>query len=152
MPLRRSFIILNDPNCPLQITSFGLRTEQPDRLLENFAKARLVYVIHWGLMPRSLIAAWEVRNIVFDPLNRFVIDNHAGPGDAEPLAAGEEYETDRIGWWKSEQTDQLGRWLTSIVFVTTIRTGEGKVWSYDKQALRSAMKELSLEPPADYQW
>jgi hypothetical protein len=154
--LRRSFVILNDPNCPLEITSFGLRTEDPGRTMEDATSARLAYVLHWHLRSRASITAWEVQNLVFDTLNRFVtgiVDtNEARTGDTKQLGAGEDYETDREGWWKSPQTDQLGRWLTSVVFVTAIRTEDGKVWSSNKQSLVAKMKQLSFELPADRQW
>jgi hypothetical protein len=154
--LRRSFIILNDPNCPLQITSFGFRTEASDRTLEEVTGARLTYLVDFSLMPRSSITAWELHDLVFDTLNRFlwreIESNEARTGDTKQLQAGGEHKTIRESWWKSAQTDRLGKWLTSIVFVTNIRAADGKIWSCDRDALKAQMTRLSFDLPADYQW
>lgn len=154
--LHRSFVILNDSNFPLQITSFGFRAEEPDRMITELTNARLAYVFDWSLRPRISITAWEVHDVRFDLLNRFlddhINDNAVRTGDTKQLTAGEEYKTNRMNWSKSEETDQLGRWLTSILFVSAIRTADGKVWSCDKSALTAQISQLGFQLPAEFQW
>jgi len=154
--LRRSNVILNDSSSPLQITSFGLRTQTPDPTLERITGARLVYLFDFKLMPRTSITAWAIHDAVFDPLNhfveRFVTTNEAFTGDSKQLNGNEEHATNRMGWWKTAETGHLEKTLTSILFVATVRTADGKVWSCDRDAIKSQMKQLSFELPLSYEW
>jgi hypothetical protein len=62
---------------------------------------------------------------------------------------GTAYKIDRIFWWNSEHTDNLAKWITSVLFVGSARTKDGAVWRCDKHALQEQMKALSLEIPSD---
>jgi hypothetical protein len=150
--LRRSFVILNDPTCPVQVTSFSLRTEDPGRTWEELGY-RLAYIDTLALMPHSSVTAWEIHDIAFDAMNRYLwadaINNEARTGDTKQLEPGVEHRTERWSAWKANDTDKLSTWITSILFVSTIRTADGKVWVYDKDALRLQMKQLSFDSPAE---
>src|SRR5262249_46854743 len=50
-PLRRSFVILNDPESPLQITSFGRRTQSADDWTRISPDIRFATIFDWKLMP-----------------------------------------------------------------------------------------------------
>ena len=163
--VRRSFTILNDPASPVKISGFGLRMyDDPSslystlyehctpekQLADSFDCARLVYVLDWSFKAQSPVIAWEANSLAFDAMNRFLWANEFANGtrgkDATGLELGTEYKTDRIGWWSIGQTDNLGKWITSVVFMTSVRTKDGAVWLCDKEALKVQMRALSLDP------
>lgn len=165
--IRRTFIILNDPASPIEITSFGFHVD--NSLLSSYPSdctpavqlanpmdwrcAKLMYIVDWSIKTRASIAAWEVHNSVFDEMNRFLWDaktaNDARGSDAAGLEAGTEHKTDRVSWWNSTQTNNLGKWVTSVLYVGSVRTKDGKVWRCDEESLRAQIKSLSLEIPSD---
>jgi hypothetical protein len=163
--LRRAFIILNDPASPVEIRAFGFYTSdtllssRPCTPAEQLANpmdwrcAKLTYVLNWSLRARASVAAWEVHNSVFDVMNRFLWTdknaNNVRGSDAADLEAGTEHKTDRVSWWNSSQTDNLSKWVTSVLFVGSARTKDGTVWRCDKESLQAQMKALSLEIPPE---
>lgn len=163
---RRSFIILNDPACPVEISAFGL-TMNPDlslkynssfresctpekQLANDFECARLMFSIDWSFKAKSPVAAWEAMSFAFDAFNRFLWTNGFANGtrgkDATGLELAMTYKTGRLWWWDTDRTDNLGKWITSIVFMTSVRAKDGTVWTCDKNALKDQIKALSLDP------
>lgn len=160
--IRRSFVILNDATCPTQISAFGLRTWDelslrpctPAKQLANpmdFDCAKLLYILNWSLKARSSVAVWGVHNSVFDAMNRFLWDNKAGNEGRENdgVEPGVEHKTDRVSWWNSTETPDLGKWVTSVLFVGAARTKDGAVWLCDKEALKAQIRALSFEIPSE---
>jgi len=156
--LHRTFIILNDPASPIEIVSFGFHTS--DELLssrpcmpekpESWSCAKLTYVLQWSLKARSAVTAWEVHNLVFDAMNRFLWDDkivNNTRGDDASIEAGAEHKTDRVAWWNSSETGKLSEWVTSLLVVGAVRTKENIIWNCNRSGLQSQMKSLSLEIP-----
>src|SRR5579863_621401 len=132
---RRSFIILNDPASPVEISAFGLSMYHdssswystfhqgctPEKQIANdFTCARLLYSLDWSFKARSPVTAWEAKSYAFDAINRFLWADGFANGtrgqDATGLELGTAYKADRVGWWNIEHTDNLGKWITSVVF------------------------------------
>jgi hypothetical protein len=161
--LRRSYIIVNDPDCPIEIGSFSFRTEamQPSascpsakQLNDGYGPyecGKLLYVLEWSLKARSPVTAWETYNSVFDAMNRFLwTDTSLAEGRAtRDMNPGKEFKMDRIFWWGSAHTDNLAKWITSVLFVGSARMKDGTVWRCDNHTLQAQMKALSLEIPSD---
>lgn len=157
--LRRSYIILNDPACPIEISGFTFR---PDKNLvssggfctpegkssDSWDCAKFVYGLYWSLKPQSSVTAWEAYNFVFDAMNRFLWTDtgESGPVDMNP---GTEYNIDRVAWWDSTHTSNLAKWLTSVVLIGSVRRKDGGVWRCDKEGLLVQMKALSMEIPPE---
>jgi hypothetical protein len=162
--LHRALIILNDSTSPIEISNFGFHTSdellssEPCTPAEQLANstgwncAKLTYVLRWSLKARAAVTVWEVHNLVFDAMNRFLWDdkitNNARSGDDAGIEAGMEHKTDRVAWWNASQTGKLSEWVTSVLIVGAARTKENTIWTCDKPGLQSQMKPLSLEIPA----
>jgi hypothetical protein len=161
--VRRSFVILNDPACPVKISAFGFTMDYEESqysishshctLGEQLANSGdcpyLLYSLDWAFKAQSPVTAWEAKAYAFDQMNRYLWTDNFANGthgkDATGLELGTEYKTDRLRWWTIQLADNLGKWVNSVVFVTAARTKDGKVWICDKEALKSQIGALSLE-------
>jgi hypothetical protein len=160
--LRRSYIILNDPACPIEISSFTFR---PDKNLvssgsfctpegkasKSWECAKFVYGLYWSFKPQASVTAWEAHNFVFDAMNRFLWTDTTGGAErgAADMNPGTEYKIDRVAWWDSAHTNNLAKWITSVVLVGSVRKKDGVIWLWDKEGLRVQMKALSMEIPPE---
>ena len=150
--VRRSFVILNDPACPVKVGAFGFSMHDLDR-------PNLLYSLDWAFKAQSPVTAWEAKAYAFDQMNRFLWADKFANGtrgkDATGLELASEYKTDRERWlrWLAEDqaaaADNFGKWTTSVVFMTAARTKDGKVWFCDKEALKGQVGALSLEIPSE---
>ena len=165
--VRRSFVILNDAASPLKVSAFGFRMlydesqysmsnshcGADEQLANPFRCPHLLYTIEWAFKAQSPVTAWEAKAYAFDQMNRYVWTDEFANGtrgkDATGLELATEYKSDRVRWWTIQLTDNLGRWLTSVVFVTAARTKDGKVWLCDKEAIKNQIVALSLEIPSE---
>jgi hypothetical protein len=162
--LRRTFIILNDPDSPIEIvTWFSYRWGSPtstvlhaaEQLADptNWRCATFLYDYDWSIKARTPVAAWEIHNAEFDAVNHYLWDHdmlsNTQGSDAGGLDPGKEQKTGRVWWWNSSQTANLGKWLTSVAFVDSVRTKDGKIWRCGKEGLVAQMKVLSFEIPPE---
>lgn len=118
--------------------------------MEEATGARLMYLLDWSLTPKASITFWEVHSIFYDAMNRFawIETNNNAPraGESKELQPGVVHQTSRMSWWKLRETENLGRWVSCVVFVGAARMKDGAVWSYDKSALVPEMNRLSFDP------
>jgi hypothetical protein len=147
--VRRSFVILNDSACPVKVSIFGLGSS----MVDYHEPPSLFYSLDWAFKAASPVTAWEAKAYAFDQFNRYLWTDEFANGtqgtDAAGLEVATEYKTSRVRRWTFQLADNLGRWLTSVVFVTAARTKDGKVWLCDKDALNSQIRALSLEIPSE---
>jgi len=152
--LRRTYVLLNDPTCPVQIKSFSLSTQAPEPLIEQTVERPLARISRWTLISRERVVEWETETVIFDAFNRFVSHftngNPPRSGANKDLSPGEDAKTDLFSWITKDEAVQLGDWITSLHFVTNVRTADGKVWSYDAPRIRTGAGEFSLELPQEY--
>ena len=129
--LRRSWVTLNDTECPLEIVEamFPVKGNSGDFTVRATGHMR----------PREPISAFEIRILLFD-----VFGNHLksltttmvkdyGAGDEVPLT----------GYWTIGMSD-VQDLLTAVVFVANVRTQEGVVWQYSEEAIAKSYLQLDL--------
>jgi hypothetical protein len=142
--VRRSFVILNGPACPVKVRAFGLGSS----MVDYHEPPSLLYALDWAFKAQLPVTAWEAKAYAFDQMNRYLWTDEFANGtqgkDATGLELATEYKTDRVRVWTFQLADNLGRWLTSVVFVTVARTKEGSVWFCDKEALKSQIGRSRL--------
>lgn len=117
--LRRSLVTLNDTACPIEI----IGTAQDWR--------------SWEVRTRSPVSAFEVRFLLFDVFGQSL--GSTSYMDITDLELGVETSVFLMG----KVDPSL---LTVISFVARVRTSEGQVWEYDKDAIVKSIVDLQLGP------
>jgi len=149
--IRRTFFLVNDPTCPIEITAFGFHVTKAEPILRQIKDATLRYDLRWTLTPRTSVAQWEAHNLTFDSMNRFLWrdTNGNGPetGEAGDLPALRPHSAARVHWWTTGQTGHLGKWVTSILYIGKTRTTAGDVWVADNAKLLAEVKNLGFDIP-----
>ena len=129
--LRRSWVTLNDTECPLEIVevTFPVKGRSGDFFIRAAGHMR----------PREPISAFEIRILLFD-----VFGNHLRSLTATMVKdydAGDEVPL--TGRWTMGWTD-VEELLTAVVYVANVRTQEGVVWQYSEEAIAKSYLQLDL--------
>jgi hypothetical protein len=131
--LHRSWVVLNDPGCPVQLTGSGIVTAYGGR---DYAYRQV------GTFTASEpVAAFEVRYVLFDVFGEHmktlsaVSVSDAAPGTPLPLSD--------VGSWRALEND-VSELLTSVAFVAYVRNSEGKVWRYQDKAITNELAKIRL--------
>lgn len=142
--LRRSWITLDDTNCPLAIVSAGVAVSGSPSEKQWFGVAGSV-------RPRVPISAFEVRFILLDmfggrltTLSKTEIKDL--DVDDEVILSEMRPRWRRVGADWEAGSDDVRELLTVVGFVAHVRTREGVVWRYDEQAIAERLRELGLLP------
>lgn len=142
--LRRSWITLDDTDCPLAIVSAGVAVSGDPSEKQWFGVAGSV-------RPRVPISAFEVRFILLDmfggrltTLSKTEIKDL--DVDDEVILSEVRPRRRRVGAdWEAGSHD-VRELLTVVSFVAHVRTREGVVWRYDEQAIAERLRELGPLP------
>ncbi len=133
--LKRSFYVFNDPGCPVQLQGAGVSTRYNDR---NYS-----FVPKGELRAEEPVAAVEIRFLLFDVWGEHLKTLSAT--EIKDLGVGTSLEIKEIGTWQAWEND-VSRYLTSVAFVSRVRTLDGKGWTANTSALLQRAAELDLKP------
>lgn len=130
--LSRSWITLNDTDCPVQIENAGIST----RYLEDY----------WfdgnGSLSSSVpITAFNVRYVLYDIFGHHI--KTLSDKEVVDVAVGEKISLSKSRWraWESEVSELL----TVVAFVAQVRTADGKVWRYDEDAIAEELLKIQIQ-------
>ncbi|GJQ22186.1 MAG: hypothetical protein HBSIN02_25410 [Bacteroidia bacterium] len=132
--LRRSFITFNDPACPVQLNSAGIKTLYDDRSYS--------YKPVGTLNASEQVSAIDVRFLLYD-----VFGDHIKTlrgtyvGDVAPNNA---FQLKDIGSWRAWE-NEVSELLTVVSFVAQVRTQSGKLWRYNEKAIGEEMSKVRLK-------
>ena len=129
--LVRESVVLNDPDCPVQISKASTAFE--------LAKSNFALVSATDFTLKSATAAVSIRHAAFDVFGQHmetlvgtdVTDRRAGPHS-------------RTARWNA-LGDLIPAMLTTVTFVARVRLSDGTQWSYDEGKLLAALTRLKLE-------
>ncbi len=130
--LMRESILLNDPDCPVQITKTQTRFD--------LVKSNFDYVSTNEFETKKAIAAVSIHHAVFNVFGRYM-DNLSDIDVADRDVGRQSKE----GRWKS-LGDYVPTLLTTVTYVSRVRLSDGTQWVYDEDKLLSALRGLQLEP------
>ena len=139
--LRRSWITLDDTNCPLAIVGAGVAV--------SGRRSKHWFGVAGSIRPRVPISAFEVRFILLDMFGGHLgslsktevkdldVDDEAILSEMRPRGrrAGADWEA------SSHDVREL---LTVVSFVAHVRTREGVVWRYNEHEISEHLRELGL--------
>lgn len=130
--LKRSWIILNDTNSPLQLDQVGINSAHSDSEYRFRAKGNLV--------AREPITGYKIHHVLYDifgdhikTLNDTEVSDFAGTKELNKYAS----------WYASE--NQVSEYLVCVSFVTTVRTLKGVIWHCDFKAIKEQLNEIEVK-------
>lgn len=132
--LHRSWVVLNDPTCPVQLYEAGINTRYGDREYN--------YVQVGTAETSESITALEVRYLLYD-----VFGEHMQTLSATKiteLSANGSLALEDIGAWRAWEND-VSNLLTVVAFVAQVRTGDGKIWRYQDKKIGEELNKIQLK-------
>lgn len=131
--LQRESIVLNDPECPLAITSASLGFDYVDR--------RFQYKASTAIQASPAVSAYEVRHLIFDVFGEH-LTNLSNTEVKDLNSAG---AIRFSGTWNMLGENDLSEALTMVSYVARVRRADGTTWTFNADKLRAALGSLSLE-------
>lgn len=129
--LIRESIVLNDPDCPVQIATVSTRFE--------LAKSNFALASATAFALRAPVAAISIRHATYDVFGQHM-ETLAGT-DVSDRGAGAHVREAR---WNA-LGDLIPEMLTTVTYVARVRLSDGTVWSYDEARLLAALRRLGLD-------
>ena len=129
--LNREYVILNDANCPVQLTDAGIETSYGER---SYAFKPI-----GTLSVKEPIAAFEVNFVLYD-----VFGEHIKTLSGKEITdVGSNANLSKIGSWYATE-NQVSEYLICVGYVAKVRTQKGTIWSYDYKAIKEQLEKLKI--------
>lgn len=130
--LRRSWIVMDNLNCPLTILDAGVSLENRPRSVAFRATGRV--------KARTAVSAFEVKFFLFDVFGKVMrILSYDVIKDIDSGA-----EVPLTGDWSASYSD--ANLHTVVAFVAQVRTMDDSVWRSDDEEIASSIAQLGLTP------
>jgi hypothetical protein len=134
--LRRTWIVLNDAGCPLQLSGAGIK---PD---EQYSGETFTFRATGSVKATKSIRAFDVSFVIYDvfgePLRtwtaRAIVD--LAEGATRSLAAHNDF-------WNGTVNDVS--MLTTVAFVSRVRMADGQIWHFDAPQIEELLGKLQLK-------
>jgi hypothetical protein len=134
--LKQTFYALNDPSCPITLKAFAV--------VPGLDGTRIVYGPSGTLTAAVPVAAVEVRVLLFDVFGEHI--KTVNYTEVKPMTG--EVRTGSGKYWPLTDHDKEVL-LTSIAFVSRVRTDDGKIWRFDEAAIRSEIDKIEADVKPD---
>ena len=132
--LRRAWVVLNDPGCPVQLINAGINTRYGDREYN--------YIPTGSAKVSAAISAMEIRYILYD-----IFGDHLktlSGTEVSNAAVNAEISLKEMGRWRAWE-NEISELLTVVVFVAQVRTVDGKIWRYQDKPISEELNKIRLK-------
>lgn len=137
--LRKEWIVINDPDSPLQIDKeTGIETAYDDRRYELVPKGKV--------KAEDDVSAYRIVFVLFDVFGDRM--KSLGSVDVMDMAKGKEYGFSPYGAWYANEND-VEELLVSVAYISRVRRKAGGVWEADLQRIQKALDEIGIKVAAD---
>lgn len=132
--LERSWVVLNDPTSPIQLSGAGIETLYRDS--------------RYSLRPTGTftatapVVAFEIRYALYDMFGQH-IKTLTGT-EVRDVDEGESLPLSPVGTWHAFE-DEVRELLTVVAFVSAVRPRDGEVWTHDQEAVLDRLREVELQ-------
>jgi hypothetical protein len=130
--LQRESVLLNDPDCPVQLIRARLRFADADGRLEIITSTHLSFV--------QSVAALEVRHILYDVFGRHMMNLSNLQVRDFPAKPNLFSAT-----WRPLEENVTTELLTTVTYVARVRLEDGSQWVHDLKSLATMLGDLQLE-------
>jgi hypothetical protein len=131
--LHRSWVVLNDPGCPVQLTGAGIVTFYGGR--------EYAYKQTGTFTASEAVAALEVRYVLYDMFGDHITTLSAV--SVADVAAGMPSPLSDTGTWRAQENN-VSEFLTAVAFVANVRTADGKLWRSEDKAITAELVKIRL--------
>jgi hypothetical protein len=139
--MHRSFLDIDDPTCPIQLSRVGVFT--------TFNEGNFVYRATGTILPSEPIVAFDVTLVLYDAFGDRI--ETLGLVRIADINAGEAYDlSPRANWQASE--GEVTRLLTVVAFVSRVRTASGRVWRLSEKPILDEIQRVPLQLNGDIFW
>lgn len=132
--LRRWWVVLNDPSCPIQLENAGIETTYNERFHTYEFRAT------GSAKASKVVRAFEVRFILYDVFGDYVTT--LGATEVTDLASGATYSFRDNSW--DAPMSQASRLLKVVAFVAQVRTEDRTVWRFNHKAVGDELECVHL--------
>ena len=137
--LRRSWFVINDPSCSVQLTNAGIATGL-DYNQYYFSEKGAAKV-------SNSILAYEIRYMLFD-----VFGNHLRTLSIMNVKDVSNGTTcGQHGLWKPIRSNYAAELLTVVTVVTQVREADGKIWRFNPKSLGEEIARVGLKVPGEFE-
>ncbi len=133
--LRRTWIALNDPACPLQLIGAGIETQYRGTSGYRF------YGVG-SAKPLNPMQALEIRYILYDTFGDHI--KTLSQTLVVDIKATSAFNLEEENEWYASEND-VSELLTVVAFVAQVRTSDGKIWRYDEKAVNSELGKIEVK-------
>jgi hypothetical protein len=131
--LRRTWTVLNDPSCPIQLSDAGIKTLYRDHYIFNATGSAKT---------SKPVQAFEIRYLLYDVFGEHL--RTLSSTEVTDLPADFSFQLGKSGTWRAWETD-VSQLLTVVAFVAQFRGEDGKIWRYNQKAIGDELGRIQLK-------
>jgi hypothetical protein len=132
--LHRTWTVLNDPSCPIQLSDAGIKTLYSGRDYHFNATG--------SAKTSRPVQAFEIRYLLYDVFGEH-LRTLSGPKVTD-LPADVSFQLGKSGTWRAWEND-VSQLLTVVAFVAQVRGEDGKIWRYNQKAIGDELGRIQLK-------
>ena len=135
--LHRTWTVLNDPSCPVQLIGAGIATSyQPSGY-----SGRYLFRATGSAKTSKTVQALQIRYLLYDVFGTHL--RTLSNIEVTDLPAGATYILSESGDWSASETE-VSQLLTVVAFVAQVRGEDGSVWRYSQKAIEEELGRVRL--------
>lgn len=131
--LKRSWVVLNDSECPIQLRVAGIGTAYSEQSYQFKQSGQLSCV--------EGLAALELRYILYDVFGRHL--KTLSSTYVSDLTTGRTVELQELAEWVAWE-NEVSSFFTSVALVAHVRTAEGRIWRHNEKLLTDELARIEL--------
>ena len=137
--LIRSWIVLNDSGCPIQLFGSGIKTIFGDREYK--------YIPDGSAYAKETVTAFDIRFLLYDIFGNY-IKTLTGK-QVKDIQMGTTIELENIGNWRTWE-NEVSDLLTIVSFVAQVRSSSGVIWKCDTKLLSEELSKNKFKISNEY--
>lgn len=133
--LRRWWVVLNDPSCPIQLENAGIETTYNERFHNCEFRAT------GSAKASKAVRAFEVRFVLYDVFGDYMTTLAAT--EVTDLASGATYSFRDVSW--NAPMSHASQLLKVVAFVARVRTEDSTIWRFDAKVISDELARIRLK-------
>lgn len=129
--LKREYITINDPNCPIQLNDVGVET--------IYGSSSYSFRPIGNLITKEPIVAYEVVHLIYNVFG----EHMKSLSNTEIIDVDGKKEFSKYASWYASENN-VSEYLICVSYISNVRTKSGKLWHYDFKALKDQLGKLEI--------
>ena len=129
--LKRDWITLNDPTCPVQLNNVGINT--------NYDDSRYSFRPVGEISVSEPIVAYEIHHVLYNVFGEYMqtLSNQQVKDISGTLSFGK-YSS----WYASE--NDVSEYFIVVSYVSNVRTKNGVIWKYKPKEIKEELNKTKI--------